>query len=366
MALVLLVVVGPLLDAAAAGGGGDRPPLRLPLRLARAGVRLRHRLPLALLHLRRRGGCGSWSARWRSPTSSSSARSPSSGSTWAASSSRTSSSDPHWPMWYLSALFFWRLCTPSSRPMSGLLALAVAVAVSLVGGHGRRTDTLDLASGSCGLLPFFVLGLMATPERLERLREPGPGTPPSSSSSPSRWRPPGPTSWSGRPSGSTTAHGYRELGVADDPCRADPRSALLPSARSARSAFLALVPRSRGWFTRMGAATLVVYLFHGFVIKGAEYAGYMGWADDHASRRVRPDHRRWPPGWPCSWPGRRSPACSATRSTRSAPPRSTCSTAVRLAEAPAQAEEIAEARRRRPWPRRPSRLARRCSRVGDR
>ena len=38
-----------------------------------------------------------------------------------------------------------------------------------------------------------------------------------------------------------------------------------------------------GWFTRMGAATLVVYLFHGFVIKGAEYAGYMGWADDHAA-----------------------------------------------------------------------------------
>ena len=47
--------------------------------------------------------------------------------------------------------------------------------------------------------------------------------------------------------------------------------------------FLALVPRVGGWFTRMGAATLVVYLFHGFVIKGAEYAGYMGWAEDHAA-----------------------------------------------------------------------------------
>ena len=35
-------------------------------------------------------------------------------------------------------------------------------------------------------------------------------------------------------------------------------------------AFLALVPRIGGWFTRMGAATLVVYLFHGFVVKGAE------------------------------------------------------------------------------------------------
>jgi hypothetical protein len=33
----------------------------------------------------------------------------------------------------------------------------------------------------------------------------------------------------------------------------------------------------------MGAATLVVYLFHGFFIKGAEYAGFMGWADEHAA-----------------------------------------------------------------------------------
>jgi hypothetical protein len=45
-------------------------------------------------------------------------------------------------------------------------------------------------------------------------------------------------------------------------------------------AFLSLVPRVDSWFTRMGSWTLVVYLFHGFVVKGAEYAGYMAWADD--------------------------------------------------------------------------------------
>ena len=45
--------------------------------------------------------------------------------------------------------------------------------------------------------------------------------------------------------------------------------------------FLALVPRVRGWFTTMGAATLVVYLFHGFFIKGAAYAGYPDWATAH-------------------------------------------------------------------------------------
>ena len=45
-------------------------------------------------------------------------------------------------------------------------------------------------------------------------------------------------------------------------------------------AWLALMPRTGGWFTRMGAATLVVYLFHGFAVKGLEYAGFVDWAQD--------------------------------------------------------------------------------------
>ena len=36
---------------------------------------------------------------------------------------------------------------------------------------------------------------------------------------------------------------------------------------------LSLVPRSQRWFTSLGSASLVVYLCHGFVVKGAEYAG---------------------------------------------------------------------------------------------
>ena len=34
--------------------------------------------------------------------------------------------DPHWPMWYLAALFFWRLLTPIFRPMWGGVVVAVA------------------------------------------------------------------------------------------------------------------------------------------------------------------------------------------------------------------------------------------------
>ena len=38
----------------------------------------------------------------------------------------------------------------------------------------------------------------------------------------------------------------------------------------------------------MGAATMIVYLFHGFAVKGAEYAGYQDWAADHAYAAVPP------------------------------------------------------------------------------
>ena len=59
------------------------------------------------------------------------------------------------------------------------------------------------------------------------------------------------------------------------------RAALLATGTLGAWAFLALVPRVQGWFTRMGAWTLVVYLFHGFVVKSMFYLGYPGWAEGH-------------------------------------------------------------------------------------
>ena len=74
-------------------------------------------------------------------------------------------------MWYLSALFFWRLLTPVFTPDAGRgRDRGGRGDLSLVAGI-YAGDTLDLAR-VLGLLPFFVLGLTATPERLERLREP--------------------------------------------------------------------------------------------------------------------------------------------------------------------------------------------------
>lgn len=176
--------------------------------------------------------------------------------------------DPHWPMWYLAALFFWRLMTPLFVDLRGGLVLAVAI--SLVAGHWAG-DTLDMAR-VFGLLPFFVMGLKATPERLELLRR--------------RWvQVLGvltllailvATRWTDEWA-STEWFYYRALydEVADSPVEAVlTRALVLVVGTLGAWAFFALVPRSAGWFTRMGAFTLVVYLFHGFAVKGAGYAGW--------------------------------------------------------------------------------------------
>jgi len=183
--------------------------------------------------------------------------------------------DPHWPLWYLAALFFWRLVTPVFRDLPG--AVVVAVAISLVAGLWAG-DALDSAR-VCGLLPFFVLGLKATPERLALLRR----TPVQVAAVAvfagvvaltwvtQRWVE---TEWLYYRSR------YDDLGSSDLEAFAI-RAGLLVVGTLAAFAFLALVPRVPGWFARMGAATLVVYLFHGFAVKSVSYTGFPVWSEDH-------------------------------------------------------------------------------------
>lgn len=183
--------------------------------------------------------------------------------------------DPHWPLWYLSALFFWRLVTPLFKSLPGGYVVAVVISI---GAGLWAGDTFDLAR-ICGLLPFFVLGLKATPERLERLRS-------------RRAQVTGVAVFVaiGSLAGLVDRHAatewlyyrarYEELDVSDAEAFLI-RAVLLVVGTVGALAFLALVPRLGGWFTRMGSATLVVYLFHGFAVKGAEYAGFADWGADH-------------------------------------------------------------------------------------
>ncbi len=176
---------------------------------------------------------------------------------------------PHWPMWYLTVLFLWRLATPLLTRLRPPVAMAVAVAVCLVGGL-NTVPALDLPR-TFGLLPFFVAGLVMTREQLDWLARPrvrvvatglmavafGVATVAAGHFSKEwlYWR-----------------TGYPDLDVPFW-LGAGVRLGLLVVAGTLALSALSLVPRSQRWFTSLGSASLVVYLCHGFVVKGAEYAG---------------------------------------------------------------------------------------------
>jgi len=183
--------------------------------------------------------------------------------------------DPHWPLWYLTALFCWRLLTPVLRAIPA--ALAVAVVVSLVLGIVAPT-TLDLAR-VVGFLPFFAMGLLATPERLALLRRPLARilavpvlaviwllTARTDSFASTGWL--------------YYRSTYDALGV-DNLHGMLIRAGLLVVGTAGALAFLALVPPVRTRLTALGQMTLVVYLCHGFFVLGARYAGYETWTADH-------------------------------------------------------------------------------------
>jgi fucose 4-O-acetylase-like acetyltransferase len=148
--------------------------------------------------------------------------------------------------------------------------------VSLLGGL-HQFDVLDL-DRVFGFLPFFVAGLLATPEHVARLRTPGVR----------------------RVALAVVAVGALAPVVLDAVLRTEwlyyrssyatlevsafegfaARLTLLSVSAAMALAFLSWMPARQGWFTKLGSATLVVYLFHGFAVKAAEYGGFPDWASD--------------------------------------------------------------------------------------
>ncbi|WP_193106850.1 acyltransferase family protein [Brachybacterium sp. FME24] len=73
-----------------------------------------------------------------------------------------------WTLWFLLALLMWRLVTPVLRVLRYPLVFAVAIAV-IVPLDADLDSTFTLGR-FFSMLPFFVLGLVTTPERLEKLK----------------------------------------------------------------------------------------------------------------------------------------------------------------------------------------------------
>ncbi|WP_148614019.1 acyltransferase family protein [Nocardioides rubriscoriae] len=185
--------------------------------------------------------------------------------------------EPLWPLWYLVALVAWRLAAPAFLAVPAGVAIGASVATSVLGG---LVDVPYLSlSRVLGMLPFFVLGLVATPEHVERLRSGAARQAGLGFLLLTLLLARGLDSWAGtwwwlyfRP--------YDVLGAGLGEGAAV-RGTLLVLALGCALGFLSLVPRTGGRFARMGSATMVVYLVHGFVVRGVDAAGLFGWTTAH-------------------------------------------------------------------------------------
>jgi fucose 4-O-acetylase-like acetyltransferase len=180
---------------------------------------------------------------------------------------------PYWIMWFLPALFVWRLSTPLWQQLRR--PLVVAVAASLASGAMQLPD--QVATRVLGFLPFFVIGLLLRDEHVDLLRT-------------GRARiaavlvtiAAGVTAVLAAPRMNdewlSYRAGYDDLGVSPYAGIAL-RLGTLICGLAMTAAFLALTPRRAMWFTTLGRRSMYVYLLHGFVIFGAAFAGWYAWAN---------------------------------------------------------------------------------------
>lgn len=176
---------------------------------------------------------------------------------------------PWYLTWFLIALFVWRLTSPLWLAMRWWVALALSFALALVGAASDLGPDLNL-DRVMQYLPFFVIGLLLRPEHWERLRA-------------ARWvrvaavpvflaaaltsywvKGRMTTEWAVRNQSWSELHVPWPTGMAMT-------LAMYVCSLLLVAGFLAWAPRSRRWFTGLGAGTLCAYLLHGLVIRTAAW-----------------------------------------------------------------------------------------------
>ncbi|WP_326736181.1 acyltransferase family protein [Streptomyces sp. NBC_00464] len=177
--------------------------------------------------------------------------------------------DPWYLAWFLIALFIWRLTTPLWRSMRYPLTVSLVIAV-LASVTPGITEHLDLPR-VLQFLPFFVLGLQLKPEhfKLVQRREVRLLSLPlfAGALALAYWVAPRlTTDWFLRDFSAQDLDAPWWAGVVMT-------LILFGCATLLTAGFLSWVPRRHMWFTVLGAGTICGYLLHGFMVKGAEYAG---------------------------------------------------------------------------------------------
>ncbi|ROQ68950.1 fucose 4-O-acetylase-like acetyltransferase [Streptomyces sp. 840.1] len=177
--------------------------------------------------------------------------------------------EPWYLTWFLAALFIWRLTTPIWQNLRHPLAVSLVIAV-LASFAPSIGDDLDLPR-VLQFLPFFVLGLQLKPEhfRMVKRREVRLLALPLFAAAAvfAYWAAPRmQLGWFLRDSSAQDMDAPWWSGAVMT-------LALFGCATLLTIGFLALVPRRHMWFTVLGAGTICGYLLHGFLVKGADYAG---------------------------------------------------------------------------------------------
>ncbi|WP_029068401.1 acyltransferase family protein [Jonesia quinghaiensis] len=176
---------------------------------------------------------------------------------------------PRWTLWFLLALFFWRLLVPVFRHLR--FPLAFAIAVSVLAPLSQDIGTEFSSGRVLSFLPFFIAGTILTPKAFAWLTD-----------RPRRYI---------AIAGFTTLtivlmflrdeslmrlgfflgrHTYEQLDLTSEQGMAI-RIGVLILGAAGTAGLLALTPRNTTYLTTMGQRSLYIYLLHGIVLWPMRY-----------------------------------------------------------------------------------------------
>ncbi|MGA5413866.1 acyltransferase family protein [Streptomyces pseudogriseolus] len=178
--------------------------------------------------------------------------------------------DPTYHLWFLCALFVWRITTPLWKAVRHPLAVSLVLA-ALGSVSPQIGDDLELQR-VLQFLPFFVLGLTLRPEhfRMVKRRSVRVASVPVFAAA-------AVTAWATMPymrlGWLYHSDSAQELGTAwwTGPVMV---WATLGCSLVMTVCFLAWVPRRRMWFTSLGAGTIYGYLLHAFLVRAGNYTDF--------------------------------------------------------------------------------------------
>ncbi|MER7774523.1 acyltransferase family protein [Streptomyces sp. NPDC096191] len=178
--------------------------------------------------------------------------------------------DPTYLLWFLCALFVWRLTTPIWQTVRWPLpiSLAIAAAASVTPSVGNDLNMQRVLQ----FLPCFVLGLVLRPEHFQLVRRRSArivAVPVVAAALVVAW-------WS--VPRMETGWFYRNAAMTDTGLPwwsgAIVTLALFGCSVVLTACFFAWVPGRRMWFTALGAGTIYGYLLHGLLVKEGSYTDW--------------------------------------------------------------------------------------------